>query len=288
MKVGVAAKTAPRNLGPRCGVEDTGSRVKERRTLLRHGSKTENRAKSQSMNKAEAIMTLRSEDQRIDLLAPERLALLLHRFVLSSVCSKRKRSDLEPGSRRRKPLAKTFESGSCRRWSEEFIRSGGSEFGHVRIRRGGPQCRCGGRGCIEAFLADYALYRDAQLVSQQPAPDSLMPTEASMHGLLEKARGGDKALLDLMAGAGEVLGDAVGILIQTLEPDHVVICGPGTRAWPLFRSAFDDALARASIAELRALTHLMVVEASHDLLTEGVIFQCLRELDAGLSRVDAA
>src|SRR5918993_1233247 len=27
-------------------------------------------------------------------------------------------------------------------------RFGGSEFGHVRLRRSGPQCRCGGRGCI--------------------------------------------------------------------------------------------------------------------------------------------
>jgi predicted NBD/HSP70 family sugar kinase len=165
-------------------------------------------------------------------------------------------------------------------------RTGGSEFGHVRIRRGGPQCRCGGRGCIEAFLADYALYRDAQLMDQRPAPASLMPSEASMRRLLDQAQGGDRALLDLLHGAGEVLGDAVGILIQTLEPDHIVICGPGTRAWPLIKSAFDDALARASIPELRLLTDVRVVESSHDLLTEGVIFQCLRELDAGLSRVE--
>ncbi|HEY8381328.1 MAG TPA: ROK family protein [Microvirga sp.] len=166
-------------------------------------------------------------------------------------------------------------------------RSGGSEFGHVRIRRGGPQCRCGGRGCIEAFLADYALYRDAQLMGQQPAPDSLMPTEDAMTALLERARDGDRALLDLLQGAGEVLGDAVGILIQTLEPDHVVICGPGTRAWTFVEAAFDEALARASIPELRALTNLRVLDASQDLLTEGVIFQCLRELDLGLSRLEA-
>ena len=166
-------------------------------------------------------------------------------------------------------------------------RSGGSEFGHVRIRRGGPQCRCGGRGCVEAFLADYALYRDAQLMDQRPAPTSLMPSEASMQRLLDQAKRGDRALLDLFQGAGEVLGDAVGILIQTLEPDHVVICGPGTRAWSLIEPAFDDALARASIPELRLLTDVRVVESSHDLLTEGVIFQGLRELDAGLSSVDA-
>jgi len=164
-------------------------------------------------------------------------------------------------------------------------RSGGSEFGHVRVRRGGPQCRCGGRGCIEAFVADYALYRDAQLMHQQPAPGSLMPTEAAMDALIDRAQSGDRALLDLIQGAGEVLGDAVGILIQTLEPDHIVLCGPGTRAWDLLRPSFDEALSRAAIPELRALAALMVIGASNDLLTEGVIVQALRDLDDGLARI---
>ncbi|MBW8857673.1 MAG: ROK family protein, partial [Bradyrhizobium sp.] len=35
----------------------------------------------------------------------------------------------------------------------------GSEIGHVKLAPDGPQCRCGQRGCIEAYLADYALYR---------------------------------------------------------------------------------------------------------------------------------
>src|SRR5882762_1055595 len=34
----------------------------------------------------------------------------------------------------------------------------GSEIGHVKLAPDGPQCRCGQRGCIEAYLADYALY----------------------------------------------------------------------------------------------------------------------------------
>ncbi len=56
--------------------------------------------------------------------------------------------------------------------------------------------------------------------------------------------------------AGEVLGDAAGIPIQSLEPDPIVICGPGTRAM--------------------------------DLLTEGVVMQALRELDSDLAWLKAA
>jgi predicted NBD/HSP70 family sugar kinase len=167
-------------------------------------------------------------------------------------------------------------------------RFGGSEFGHVRLRRGGPQCRCGGRGCIEAFLADYALHRDAQLIDHRPAPSVLIPGEDAMGAIVEQARAGDIPLSNLFREAGEVLGDAVGILIQTLEPDHVVICGPGSRAMDLLRPSFEAALESQTIPELRALATIQVVESSVDLLTEGVVMQALRELDSDLARLRAA
>src|SRR5918993_1865601 len=164
-------------------------------------------------------------------------------------------------------------------------RFGGSEFGHVRLRRSGPQCRCGGRGCIEAFLADYALHRDAQLIDQRPAPDGLMPGEDAMAVITARARAGDPALAALFREAGEVLGDAVGVVVQTLEPDHVVICGPGTRAWDLLQPSFETAFERQTIPELRALATLHVVNAGSELLTEGVVLQALlRELDVALAR----
>lgn len=167
-------------------------------------------------------------------------------------------------------------------------RFGGSEFGHVRLRRSGPQCRCGGRGCVEAYLADYALHRDAQLIDHRPAPTLLLPGENAMSAVVDQARAGDTALLKLFHEAGEVLGDAVGILIQTLEPDHIVICGPGTRAMDLLRPSFEAALESQTIPELRALAAIHVVESSLDLLTEGVVMQALRELDLDLARLKAA
>ncbi len=97
-----------------------------------------------------------------------------------------------------------------------------------------------------------------------------------------------RASLNLFRKAGEVLGDAVGILVQTLEPDHVVICGPGTRAMDLLRPTFEAALETQTIPELRALAAVRVVESSVDLLTEGVVIQALRELDGDLARLRAA
>jgi predicted NBD/HSP70 family sugar kinase len=168
-------------------------------------------------------------------------------------------------------------------------RSGGSEFGHVRLRRGGPQCRCGGRGCIEAFLADYALHRDVQLIDHRPTPaGSLMPSEETMNAIVDRARSGDPSLMPMFREAGEILGDAVGILIQTLEPDHIVLCGPGIRAMDVLQSSFEAALQAQTIPELRALTTIHRAESTENLLTEGVVIQALRELDLGLARSKAA
>ena len=53
----------------------------------------------------------------------------------------------------------------------------GSEIGHVKLAPNGPQCRCGQRGCIEAYLADYALYRDARTFLDLPPAASQQPSE---------------------------------------------------------------------------------------------------------------
>src|SRR5438270_9838464 len=67
----------------------------------------------------------------------------------------------------------------------------GSEIGHVKLAPDGPQCRCGQRGCIEAYLADYALYRDARTFLDLPPADSQQPSEAQMALLRERALDGD-------------------------------------------------------------------------------------------------
>ena len=65
-----------------------------------------------------------------------------------------------------------------------------SEIGHVRRLPGGAQCRCGQRGCIEAYLADYALYRDGRSVADLPRTDSQQPSEEQMVELVRRAEAG--------------------------------------------------------------------------------------------------
>ena len=56
--------------------------------------------------------------------------------------------------------------------------SSGGEFGHMIHRPGGALCRCGRRGCIEAYAGNYAIWRNAQGMPEilRRSPTSATPT----------------------------------------------------------------------------------------------------------------
>ena len=62
-----------------------------------------------------------------------------------------------------------------------------AEFGHTKYQMDGPFCHCGRRGCIESFVGDYALYRDARAMLDLPNTDALHPSEEQMQVLCDLA-----------------------------------------------------------------------------------------------------
>ena len=49
----------------------------------------------------------------------------------------------------------------------------GAEFGHAKVQVNGAVCQCGQRGCLEAYVGDYAMVRDASTGRQGDAPKSI-------------------------------------------------------------------------------------------------------------------
>ena len=92
------------------------------------------------------------------------------------------------------------------------VRAGGSEYGHIRIGAHGPQCRCGARGCIEASIADYALYRDVRLALGTPA--AAPADESEMAALVGLAAAGNTRAAAVFDAAAQVLAEGVSILLQ--------------------------------------------------------------------------
>jgi len=92
----------------------------------------------------------------------------------------------------------------------------GGELGHVTINPDGPPCRCGARGCLEAYTNQEALLRAAGL-----PPSTEDPAEV----LRARAEAGDSAVLAALADAGTTLGIAAADVVNLIDVDTVVLGG---------------------------------------------------------------
>jgi predicted NBD/HSP70 family sugar kinase len=124
----------------------------------------------------------------------------------------------------------------------------GGEFGHIRHdpqggpSMGSPLCRCGRHGCLEAFVADYALLRDALALDGSPPPVDEADADRKLHDLIDRARNGDTARRALFDRAGTILGQAIATLATILDPGRIVLSsGDHMRAVDLLRPSLEAA-----------------------------------------------
>ena len=84
-----------------------------------------------------------------------------------------------------------------------------AEFGHMNHIPGGALCRCGRKGCLEAYVADYGILRHFTSETNIEAPRSAVP-ESTMTGLHQRAKAGDVRARSAFETAGTALGYGIG------------------------------------------------------------------------------
>lgn len=89
-------------------------------------------------------------------------------------------------------------------------RSGAGEIGHTVVAPGGPLCRCGRRGCLEAVASDGALET---------------ATGLSREELVRRAQRGDRHATRVLAEAGATIGVALANAVNLVGPERVIIGG---------------------------------------------------------------
>src|SRR5690606_28992339 len=82
---------------------------------------------------------------------------------------------------------------------------GATEFGHMNHAPNGALCRCGTRGCIEAYAADYGILRTAYSVPETAAPAPAVPLQ-QYEGLIARADAGDRNATHAFNLAGRAIG----------------------------------------------------------------------------------
>lgn len=121
------------------------------------------------------------------------------------------------------------------------LMSSAGEWGHVKIVRDGRLCRCGGHGCVEAYLG-----ADAILSAWREAGGVFEGSGWRAVGeLLEAEKAGDAVATAVVEELVATLGSALGGLVNLTNPQRVVIGG-----WVGLR--FMEALADRVEAAIRA------------------------------------
>jgi predicted NBD/HSP70 family sugar kinase len=116
------------------------------------------------------------------------------------------------------------------------------EIGHVTIDDAGPVCRCGNRGCLEAFAGAEAVLEPLR----RRHGDRLTQRQVVL-----QAQAGDVGCRRVIADAGRALGRAVAGTCNLLAPERVLVGGELAQAGDLLLEPLREAVARSAIAATR-------------------------------------
>lgn len=98
----------------------------------------------------------------------------------------------------------------------------GMELGHTKVQLDGALCRCGQRGCLEAYLADYALAREAATALGR-GPDAAVSAASLFATLSEQARDGHEPARAIFRRAGRYLALGLANVIQLFDPNLIIL-----------------------------------------------------------------
>lgn len=94
------------------------------------------------------------------------------------------------------------------------------EIGHLTLDEQGPLCRCGSRGCLEAYAASGTAL--SMMADHLPG--------ASLEEVIEAARRGNVAAMRVFEDAGLHLGWGLAMVTNLLNPDVILVGGDMARA----------------------------------------------------------
>ena len=153
-------------------------------------------------------------------------------------------------------------------------RGGGGEFGHMVVDVDGPLCECGKRGCLEAYIGEAGLLRQAQALAA--AGD--LPTVESVDELLALAAAGNDSAVQLLQRSGRLLGQGVANLVNLFNPARILIGGEGVRYGQVFFGPMRQALAASIMPALRGDSEVRIDPWGDDAWAVGAASLALRDL----------
>lgn len=155
---------------------------------------------------------------------------------------------------------------------------GATEFGHMNHQPNGALCRCGMRGCIEAYASDYGVLRTAYSVPETAPPARAVPPH-EYEALITRAEGGDRSATLAFNLAGRAIGFGLSRMMAVFDPSHILIVGPGARAFGLMQGEIISALASTLVCRVNGLPQLVAYRDETEPVFKGLLMKTLNAID---------
>ncbi|NJM81349.1 MAG: ROK family protein [Tabrizicola sp.] len=117
----------------------------------------------------------------------------------------------------------------------------GMELGHIKVQLDGALCRCGQRGCLEAYVADYALAREATTALNWGHKEG-QSIVVLLESLYDHAKAGNATARSIFRRAGRYLAVGLSNVINLFDPALIILSGE--------RMRYDYLYAAETLAEM--------------------------------------
>ncbi len=158
------------------------------------------------------------------------------------------------------------------------VKSSAAEFGHVAYMPQGRLCRCGQRGCVEAYAGDYAIWRRVAGLADDSEPLEQVDAQA-MAALIARAHAGEGIERQAYREAGQAIGHGLRSLFALLDPVAIAFVGQGAQAFDLMEPEIRKSLIQNGKMLDGADVEFSCYEDSEALIHLGCAITALQALD---------
>lgn len=142
------------------------------------------------------------------------------------------------------------------------------EIGHTSVDPfGGVKCQCGNTGCLEVCSSATAIVRmTREALSKYRASqlNSVAGADLTARQVADAAALGDELALEIFRRMGTYLGIAAANIVNTLNPEMIVIGGGVSAAFDLFAKTARDEMARRAFPVPAATCQILKAECGDD------------------------
>jgi predicted NBD/HSP70 family sugar kinase len=120
--------------------------------------------------------------------------------------------------------------------------------------------------------------RTAYSVPETTAPAPAVPAQ-QYEDLIARAEAGDRNAVHAFNAAGRAVGFGLSRMMAVFDPSHILIVGPGARAFGLMQAEINAALASALVCRVNGLPQVVAYRDEREPVFKGLLMKTLNEID---------